>query len=66
MIEPSLDKLMEHVNGRYFLVIVTSKRARQLTDGDRPLVKCMSSKPVTVAVNEIAAGKIIYMASEKS
>ena len=66
MIEPSLNKLMEYVDSRYYLVIAVAKRARQITDGERPVVKCASRKPVTMAVHEVAAGRIRYWAATKN
>ena len=58
MIQPPLSELLEKVNNRYSLVIGTAKRARQLADGDLPLVNCRSDKAVTIALNEIREGKI--------
>ena len=60
MIEPSLNKLMAHMDSRYHLVIAVAKRARQITDGERPVVKCASRKPVTLAVHEVAEGRVRY------
>ena len=59
MIAPPLTALASKANSRYSLVIATAKRARQIADGDEPLVSCESKKPVTIALNEIADGKII-------
>ncbi|MGE4283331.1 MAG: DNA-directed RNA polymerase subunit omega [Clostridia bacterium] len=60
MIYPSINKLMENVDSRYTLVVETAKRARDIAQGAPSLVKCNSDKPVTVAVNEIAEGKVTY------
>ncbi|MCR1935475.1 DNA-directed RNA polymerase subunit omega [Clostridium tepidum] len=60
MINPSIVDLLERVNDRYSLVTITSKRSRQLIDGAKPLVDIDSTKPVTVAINEINEGKITY------
>jgi DNA-directed RNA polymerase subunit omega len=60
MINPSVVELLKKVDNRYSLVIVTSKRARQLIEGDMPKIKVTSSKPLTVAVNEVNAGEIVY------
>jgi DNA-directed RNA polymerase subunit omega len=48
------------VDNRYTLVAVTSKRARQLIDGSEPLVNIDSTKPVTIAINEIYQNLITY------
>lgn len=60
MINPSIVSLLEKVDNRYSLVVVTARRARQLIDGEEPLVEIDSPKPVTIAINEIHDGKIGY------
>jgi len=50
------------VDSKYALVIVAAKRARQLKEGALPLVDVDSTNPVSVALEEIAAGKIRYEA----
>ena len=49
MVKPTVNELLKRVDNRYELVIVTSKRARQLANGDIP---------VTLAAVEIAEGKV--------
>ena len=62
MIFPPLSSLLSKVeNSRYTLVVATAKRARQLEDGSRKLIKCNSEKPVTIALNEINEDKITYI-----
>jgi DNA-directed RNA polymerase subunit omega len=51
---------MRNMDSRYTLVVATAKRARQITDGAEPLTKFRSDKPVTLAVHEIAEGKVDY------
>lgn len=60
MINPPILSLMEKVHNRYALVVVASKRARQLISGEPKLVDIESNKPVTVAINEINEGKISF------
>lgn len=60
MINPSIVELLEKVDNRYSLVIVTSKRARQLIQGEQPLVKIDSNKPLTIAINEVNTREIVY------
>lgn len=60
MINPSIVSLLEKVDNRYSLVVVTARRARQLIDGEEPLVEIDSPKPVTIAINEVYDGKIGY------
>lgn len=60
MINPSVVELLKKVDNRYSLVIVTSKRARQLIEGAEPMVRATSNKPLTVAINEVNTGAIVY------
>lgn len=60
MINPPIMSLLNRVSDRYSLVVVTAKRARQIIDGKKPLVNIDSTKPVTIAINEINEGKIHY------
>ncbi|MDZ5010282.1 DNA-directed RNA polymerase subunit omega, partial [Clostridium perfringens] len=45
------------------LVIVTSKRARQIINGSEPLVATKSKKPLTIAINEVNEGEVGYEAT---
>lgn len=60
MINPSIVELLEKVDNRYTLVVMASKRARQLIENDEPLIKTDQKKPVTVAINEINSSAITY------
>ncbi|GAB6169997.1 DNA-directed RNA polymerase subunit omega [Clostridium carnis] len=60
MINPSIMDLLKKVDDRYSLVIVTSKRARQLIDGREPLIYTKSHKPLTIAINEVNDGAVGY------
>ncbi len=53
MIEPSLVELLHKVDSRYALVVMVSKRARQLIQGDKPLINKQNLKAVSLAINEI-------------
>lgn len=61
MIYPTLKELLEKVESKYTLVVAVSKRARQIVDGQPKLTKTVSNKSVTIAINEIAEGKITYV-----
>jgi DNA-directed RNA polymerase omega subunit len=62
-VEPfSVEELADRVGGRYTLVVAAAKRARQLKDGAVPLVKVASNNPLTIALAEIRAGKVIVKA----
>ncbi|HMM20459.1 MAG TPA: DNA-directed RNA polymerase subunit omega [Selenomonadales bacterium] len=60
MIYPSLDVLVKKVDSKYTLVVLSAKRAREIMSGAASLVESKSNKPVTVALEEIAQGKIVY------
>ena len=62
LIKPTLESLMTKVDSKYTLVTLAAKRARQLTDGDEPLVDVDTTKVVSIAMEEIAQGKITYEA----
>jgi DNA-directed RNA polymerase subunit omega len=71
VIQPRLDKLFGNVDCRYALVIVAAKRARQINNYHHqlgegtfeelpPLVESRSKNYLTMALEEIAEGKIKY------
>jgi DNA-directed RNA polymerase subunit omega len=60
MINPSIVDLLKKVDNRYSLVIITSKRARQIIEGSKPLIDTEKSKPLTVAINEVNLSEITY------
>jgi DNA-directed RNA polymerase subunit omega len=53
MIEPSVVDLLDKIHDRYSLVMLTSKRARQLIEGSEPKILVDSKKPLTIAINEL-------------
>lgn len=59
MNKPSLDLLMTKVDSRYTLVVAAAKRARALTEA-ADLSERTNGKPVSVALREVAADKIIW------
>lgn len=59
IVEPSVTDLLNLVNDRYELVIVTSKRARQIAEGARKLTDSKEKSVVTLAATEIAEGKVM-------
>jgi DNA-directed RNA polymerase subunit omega len=60
MLNPSLDILMTKVDCKYTLVVLAAKRAREIMSGELPLIESKSNKPVTIALEEIAQGRIVY------
>lgn len=72
MIHPSYSELIEAINtnnedddesmvlnSRYSLILATSKRARQLIAGSKPLVEgAAGKKPLAIAIDELYKGKV--------
>ena len=58
--KPPIDEICEKVDSRYTLVVASAKRARELIDGAQPLVDPKDRKPVSVAVDEINRGLLVY------
>ena len=61
-VEPGETKV---VNSRYSIVIATAKRARQIVNGDEPLVDGDSEKPLSVAIEELNQGMIKIIGDEE-
>ncbi len=61
-VEPGETKV---VNSRYSIVMATAKRARQIVDGDEPLVAMSGQKPLSVAVEELNQSKIKVIAEDE-
>jgi DNA-directed RNA polymerase subunit omega len=71
VIQPRIDKLFGNVDCRYALVIVAAKRARQINNYHHqlgegtfeelpPLVESRSKNYLTMALEEVAEGKLKY------
>ena len=58
IIKPTVTDLLNVVDNRFELVILVSKRARQISGGDVPLTRVKERSSVTLAANEIAEGKV--------
>ena len=58
MVKPTVNELLEKAENRYALVIATSKRARQLSMGAKPLTNKKEESMVTLAAHEIAEGEV--------
>lgn len=58
LVKPTVTELLKLADDRYELVSITSKRARQLLVGAQALVDDKEYSKVTLAAQEIAAGKV--------
>lgn len=55
----TVEDCLEHVDNRFELVLLATKRARQLAFGSvEPIVPWENDKPTVVALREIATGNI--------
>ncbi|ESK54389.1 MAG: DNA-directed RNA polymerase subunit omega [Moraxellaceae bacterium] len=59
MARVTVEDCLDHVDNRFELVLVASKRARQLArQGIEPTVEWDNDKPTVVSLREIAAGHV--------
>lgn len=70
--EPRIESLLSKTDSKYTLVVMAARRARQINEyfaGMRrpgvlkyrpPAVEYLNKKPLTIALNEIAEGKVSY------
>ena len=58
MLYPAMSKLNSHVPNRYMMVNVVARRARQIADDADEAGIQLDEKPVTLAIHEVADGKI--------
>ena len=61
-VEPGEAKV---VNSRQSIVMAIAKRARQIIDGDEPLVYASVDKPLSIAVEELNKGEIKILSEEE-
>ena len=58
MLYPAMNKLTSYVPNRYMLVNVVARRARQIAEAAEETGSHLDEKPVTIAINEVADGKL--------
>ena len=58
MLYPAMNKLTSYVPNRYMLVNVVARRARQIADNAEEAGERLDEKPVTLAIHEVADGKL--------
>ncbi|WP_295540882.1 DNA-directed RNA polymerase subunit omega [uncultured Thiohalocapsa sp.] len=54
----TVEDCLEHVDNRFNLVLLASKRARQLANGVEPMLPWENDKPTVMALREIAGGEV--------
>ena len=58
MLYPSLQSLLKQVNSRYLLVNIIARRARAISTYASERGEATDEKPVSKAIEEIAAGEL--------
>jgi len=58
MARVTVEDCLENVDNRFELVLVASKRARQLANGGEAALEWENDKPTVVALREIAEGHV--------
>jgi DNA-directed RNA polymerase subunit omega len=56
----TVEDSLQQAKNRFALVILTSKRARQLLKGSQTLIESRSNREVVMSLREIAAGKVTF------
>lgn len=65
MLKPSMKELMNKVGNRYLLVNLAAQRARDIAQEAEEKDEQLSDKAVKLALDEIAAGTIVYCPGPK-
>lgn len=58
MLYPPIADMLKHVDSRYLLVNLVAHRARQISMEAEELGEELTDKPVTLAIREVAEGKL--------
>ncbi len=66
MARVTVEDCLDHVDNRFELVLLATRRARQLVNGVEPLVPWENDKPTVVALREIAEGLITNQIMEET
>lgn len=54
----TVEDCLEHINNRYDLVLLATKRSRQLARGAEPLIEEDGDKPTVIALREVSQGLV--------
>lgn len=65
MARVTVEDCLEKVDNRFMLVMMASKRVKQLYKGAKPLIDPKNNRHVVTALREIAAGKFSAEFSSK-
>ena len=64
MAQVAIEELLKRCGSVYRLVILASKRAKEIAEGAPPLVETAHRKVTSIALEEILQGKVLYKAEE--
>ena len=65
MLYPPVADLLKNVESRYLLVNVVAQRARQIAQEAEEMQEELPKKPVTLAIEEVAEGKLSATVKEE-
>ena len=65
MLYPPVANLLKNVQSRYLLVNVVAQRARQIAEEAEEFNQELTEKPVTLAIREVADGKLSASVKEE-
>lgn len=65
MARVTVEDCMDYVDNRFDLVLLATKRARQLANGVEPLLPWENDKPTVMALREIAEGLITHKVMDR-
>ena len=65
MLYPPVADMLKNVESRYLLVNVVAQRARQIAAEAEELQEELTEKPVTLAISEVAEGKLTASVKEE-
>ncbi len=77
LMDPRMEHLLDRVDSKFTLVCLSAKRAREINDyynqlGEGlgkivpPQVTSVSRKPLSIAMEEVEAGKIVFIRPEEA
>ena len=65
MLYPAMSELLKHIDSRYLMVNVVARRARQISIEAEQEGYALEEKPVTLAIQEVADGKLTATVKEE-
>ena len=66
LVDPSIEKMLPKADCAYELVVLVSKRARQLVEGGQPMIPDKAANMVSLACKEVAQDKVVCVKGDKS